>query len=147
VELFFVIAMSKDGYQSALQVAIPNSLTSVLMFTEEEIAAAAQAVEATYPAADTGLLAFLAVDARGISVSGYSVSVVPPFGLGPSYFDRNNNIDTTLTSSSASGGGAVFEMPPGSYTLDFSHASLNCGDLFLISVVSGYITNVLTSCL
>jgi hypothetical protein len=146
-EVFFVLSLTKDGYQSGLQLAIPNSLTSGLIFTEEEIAAAAQVAEVDFPAADTGLLAFLALDETGLPVSGYSVSIRPASGSGPFYNDANNAIDTSLASSSASGWGVFFNLPPGYYSLDFSHASATCEGLSRILIVSGYLSNVVTGCI
>lgn len=146
-ELFIVLSTAKDGYQSSLQLAIPNSLTSILIFTEEEIASAAQTAAATYPSVDAGMLAFLALDATGTPVSGYNVSIRPAAGSGPFYNDANNALDISLTSSSASGWGVFFDLPEDYYSLDFSHASATCNDLSQILIVNGYLSTVVTGCL
>ncbi|MBN1655314.1 MAG: hypothetical protein JXA30_16225 [Deltaproteobacteria bacterium] len=144
---YFILSMTKEGYQSALQLAIPGSLTSALIFTEQEIADAAQAVGVSYPVEGTGSLAFLAFNASGAPVSGFSVSLAPESGSGPYYSDTERALDSSLTSSSSSGWGVFYNLAPGNYALDFSHTSAACEDLSRIMVVIGYLSNVSTSCI
>jgi hypothetical protein len=147
-EVYFILSMSKSGYQSNLQLAFPYTTTSGLMFTEGEIAASAQAVQVTYPAENTGSLAFVALDTSGAPVAGYSVSISPSAGSGPFYGNASDTLDNSLTSSSATGWGVFFNLPAGSYSLDFSHASMSCQDPYSqIMVESGYLSYVITACL
>jgi len=59
---YFVLSMTKAGYQSNLQLAIANTPTTSLMLTEQEISASATELGVTYPTSNTGMIVFIALD-------------------------------------------------------------------------------------
>jgi hypothetical protein len=143
---YFVLSMTKAGYQSNLQLALANTLTTSLMLTEEEISAAATALGVTYPASNTGLIVFVALDAMASPVSGFTAALTPQTGSGPFYAGADNLLNQSLTATSTTGWGAFFNLTPQYYALDFTHASTTCEDLPEVIVVSGYLTYVVTGC-
>jgi hypothetical protein len=144
---YYILAFTKTGYQSNLQLAFGNIATSSVLYSEEEISGAAGLVGATYPASGKGLLTFVAFNSTGAAVSGYTVATTPNSGEGPYYADGNGLLDQNLAATSTSGWGAFFNMDPGNYDVDFTHASTNCEDLPGVMVVDGYLTYAVTGCL
>jgi hypothetical protein len=145
-EKYFVLSMSKTGYQSNLQLAFPGTLTAGLMFTSEEMTKEATAMGVT-PTSGTGSIVFIVYDGTPATLAGYTVAITPKVGSGPFYADTTGLLSKTATSSSAMGYGAFYNLPAGKYQLDFSHSSLNCTDLPDVIVESGYLTYVVTACL
>ncbi|MBN1653385.1 MAG: carboxypeptidase regulatory-like domain-containing protein [Deltaproteobacteria bacterium] len=144
-EPVFVLSMSKEGYQSNLELAFANQLTTSLMFTEDEIRDVADAIDISYPEEDTGLIVFSALGVN--PVSGFTAELTPDSGDGPYYANTNNDIDDSLEEASAIGWGAFYNVPAGTYALDLNHDSLVCSDLPEVTVESGYLTYVVTYCL
>ncbi|MBN1653374.1 MAG: hypothetical protein JXA30_06310 [Deltaproteobacteria bacterium] len=143
---YFIVAMTKDGYQSNLQLALANTLTVGLMYTNEEIALAARSIGVTYPTGNTGIMVFSALDSTAYPVAGYTAAITPLSGTGPFYANADNSLDNAQTISSTTGWGAFYNLTPGKYKLDFTHPSLACEDLPDVSIVSGYLTYVVSGC-
>lgn len=142
---YFFISMIKEGYQSTLQLAYANLLNTGLMFTDEEMEASAAEFDLEYPADDAGQIAFLAYST--VSVEGYKVEMLMQEGEGPFYADESNALDGSLEEASKSGWGSYFNVPAGTYYLDFTGAGdVVCGDIPAVIVVSGYLTYVVTYC-
>jgi len=142
---YYVISMTKEGYQSTLQLAYANQIASTLIFTEEEMEATASELGFDYPVDDTGQIVFMAFGTE--SVEGYTVSMLPEQGDGPYYADENSLPDSSLEEASTSGWGGYFNVPHGTYTLDYTGAGDQiCGDIPGVTVVSGYLTYVLSYC-
>ncbi len=144
---YFVISLTKEGYQSSLQLAYANQLTSALVFTEEEIEDAADELGVDYPVEDTGQIVFMAL---GIdSVAGYTAELDPDEGDGPFFADESGVLvdSDSLDAASTSGWGVFFNVPPENYFLDLTaDDTMVCGDLPAVTVVSGYLSYVVTYC-
>jgi len=144
--VYFIVSMTKAGYQSNLQLVFPNIHTASVMYTEKQISDSAISLGVSYPTDNTGQLVFIALDANAIPVSGYTVSLTPQSGDGPFYAGADYYLDKSAVASSAAGWGAFFNVTPGKYTLDFVYSGLTCEALPEIMVESGYLTYVLTGC-
>jgi hypothetical protein len=143
---YYILSMTKAGYQSNLQLAIPNIPTTSLMFTEQEISTAASSVGVTYPASNTGLIVFIALDEAVLPVSGYRAAVAPQSGSGPFYAGEDGTLGQSLAASSSIGWGVFFNLSPANYQLDFTHPSTTCEVLKDVPVVGGFLTYVITGC-
>jgi hypothetical protein len=146
---FFVLSMSKEGYQSNLQIAYTNtSLLGIwslgLMFTTDEIADAFDAVDVT-PKDDTGSIVFMVLGVTG-ALSDYTVAISPEKGSGPFYSDADGKLDKSLEASSASGWGTFLNLPTGDYDLSFTATGLTCTPPPTVTVEKGYLSYIVTTC-
>jgi hypothetical protein len=146
---FFVLSMSKEGYQSNLQIAYTNTsllgiLSLGLMFTTDEIADAFDAVDVT-PEDDTGSIVFMVLGTTG-ALSEYTVEISPEEGSGPFYSDADGKLDKSLEASSASGWGTFLNLPAGDYDLSFTATGLTCTPPPTVMVEKGYLSYIVTTC-
>jgi hypothetical protein len=144
---YFVVSMTKEGYQSSLQLAYANQFTSALIFTEEEMQDAADELGADYLEEDTGQIVFMALSME--SVEGYTVELDREEGDGPYYADEGNELvdPDSLDAASSSAWGAYFNVPVDTYFLDFTgDNNIVCADLPAVTVVEGYLSVVVSYC-
>jgi hypothetical protein len=141
--------MSKEGYQSNLQIAYTNSsllgiMSLGLMFTTDEIADAFDAVDVT-PEDNTGSIVFMVLGVTG-ALAEYTVEISPEEGSGPFYSDANGKLDKSLEASSASGWGTFLNLPAGDYDLSFTATGLTCTPPPTVMVEEGYLSYIVTTC-
>jgi hypothetical protein len=151
---YYLVALSKSGYQSVLRAAAPlEVLTPTVLFTDEQAGASYTAAGGSYPETATGSIGFSAgsINAQGevVPVQGYSVSLtpVPAPAVDPVYADESRALDTALQASSSAGWGVIYNVTPGDYMLTFTHGTLSCGEPRPVKVAPGYLSSpIATQC-
>jgi hypothetical protein len=151
---YFVLTLKKSGYVPTLTLAytfeVQTVLNATILYTDAQMKAAADSVGAKFPDDLNGFITFFGTtttnNVLGL-LGGFTATLSPTSGQGPVYTNEQGVLDKALTSASALGTGAYFNVAPAKYTLKFSHPSLNCGSSASVLVEAGYVSaNVPASC-
>lgn len=118
----------------------------------------AQAAKFTGPLSSKALIGMHVQPGGGESLGNATASLTPSAGVeGPVYFNTSHLPDPTLTTTSNTQGGIIFEVEPGDYEASVAHPTLNCAPQSIfwvgkdaahakIHAVAGYLTVVVFSC-
>lgn len=160
------LAASDDGFTAALPgyvtgiwpVTPTTSATgwSILLRSSTRLTNLAQSVGATF-GSSAGAIIFATLDASGNSLGGVSVSVAA--GGTVSYFQADGSaLDSTLTATTAWGGGFAFGVPAGTVGVTFTAPGKVCvrngmegwtggsGRTLTVPVVAGQLTRAAAVC-
>jgi hypothetical protein len=142
---YYILAMTKSGYLSDLRLSYAfEEQIATILFSDEQMKAAADFVGAKYPDTANGFISFYGTksnaDGSLALLDNYSVKIEPKSGTGPIYYNTQGVLDKTLTRASTNGWGVFFNVAPATYAITFTHPTLKCGDTGSVIVAPGYIS-------